>query len=57
MRAVKERSTVYVTDLLHHKEGAVLSRVIQRCKSGEYRVWLLCMTGIYPVQTYLQRIG
>ena len=23
----------------------------------EYRVWLKCMTGTYPVQTYLQRIG
>ncbi len=57
LRAVKKRNTMFVTDLLHHKEGAVISRVIQRCRPMEYRVWLKCMTGTYPVQTYLQRIG
>ena len=55
--AIKKRSTMFVTDLLHHKEGTVISRIIRRCRSTEYRVWLKCMTGTYPVQTYLQRIG
>ncbi len=58
LRAVKKRSTIkLVSDLLHRKEGAVISRIIRRCKSAEYRVWLKCMTGTYPVQSYLQRIG
>jgi hypothetical protein len=48
---------MFVTDLLLLKEGAVISRIIRRCKSAEYRVWLKCMTGTYPVQSYLQRIG
>ena len=56
-RAIKKRSTMFVTDLLHHKEGTVISRIIRRCRPTEYRVWLKCMTGTYPVQTYLQRIG
>ncbi len=34
-----------------------MSKVIRRCTSAEYRVWLRCMTGIYPVQVYLNRIG
>ena len=57
LRAVKKRSTLFVTDLLQHKEGATVSKIIQRCTPAEYRVWLRCMTGIYPVQTYLKRIG
>ena len=57
VRAIKKRSTVFVTDLLHHKEGAVISRIIRRCRPTECRVWLKCMAGTYPVQTYLQRIG
>jgi hypothetical protein len=57
LRAVKQRSTVFVTDLLHHKEGATVSKIIQRCAPAEYRTWLKCMTGTYPVQTYLNRIG
>ncbi len=56
-RAIKKRSTMFATDLLHHKEGTVISRIIRRCRPAEYRVWLKCMTGTYPVQTYLQRIG
>ncbi len=56
LRAVKKRSTMFVTDLLHRKEGSVISRIIRRCKSAEYLVWLKCMTGTYPVQSYLQRI-
>jgi hypothetical protein len=48
---------MFVTDLLHHKEGTVISRIIRCCRPTEYRVWLKCMTGTYPVQTYLQRIG
>jgi hypothetical protein len=57
LHAIKKRSTMFVTDLLHHKEGPVISRIIRRCRPTEYRVWLKCMTGTYPVQTYLQRIG
>jgi hypothetical protein len=44
-RAIKKRSTMFVTDLLHHKEGAVISRIIRRCRPTEYRIWLKCMTG------------
>ena len=57
LRAVKKRSTPFVTDLLQHKEGATVSKIIQRCTPAEYLVWLRCMTGIYLVQTYLKRIG
>ena len=57
LRAVKKRRTPFVIDLLQHKEGATVSKIIQRCTPAEYRVWLRCMTGIYPVQTYLRRIG
>jgi ribonuclease HI len=56
LRAVKKRSTPFVTDLLHHKAGATVSKIIRRCTPAAYRVWLRCMTGIYPVQTYLARI-
>ena len=57
LRAVKKRSTLFVTGLFHHKVGATVSKVIRRCAPAVYRVWLRCMTGIYPVQTYLKRIG
>ncbi len=57
LRAVKKRSILFITDLLHHEAGATVSRTIQRCTPAEYRVWLRCMAGIYPVQTYLARIG
>jgi hypothetical protein len=57
LRAVKKRSIVFVTDLLHHKEGATVSRVIRRCTPAEYRIWLKCTTGTYPVQAHLKRIG
>ena len=57
LRAVKKRSTVFVTDLLHHKEGATVSKVIRRCTPAVYRIWLKCMTGTYPVQAHLKRIG
>ncbi len=29
LRAITKRSTMFVTDLLHPKEGAVISRIIQ----------------------------
>ncbi len=57
LRAVNTRNTILVTNLLHHKEGATISKIIRCCQPAEYRVWLRCMTRIYPVQTYLQRIG
>ena len=56
LRAVKHRSTVFATDLLQRKEGATVSKVIRRCTPTQYRVWLKCMTGTYPVQAYLSRI-
>ena len=46
LRAVKKRSTVFVTDLLHNWDGATVSRIIQRCEQAEYRIWLRCMLGI-----------
>ena len=33
-----------------------MSKVIRRCTPAVYRVWLRCMTGIYPLQTCLKRI-
>ena len=57
LRAVKKRSTVFVTDFLHNSSSATVSKVIHRCESSVYRVWLRCMMGIYPVQSYLKRIG
>ena len=57
LRAVRKRNTIFVTDLFYHKEGSTVPRLVQRCTPSEYRVWLKCMTGIYPVQGYLKRIG
>ena len=57
LRAVRQRSTVFVTDLFGRKEGNTVSKLIRRCTPSEYRVWLKCMTGTYPVQVYLKRIG
>jgi ribonuclease HI len=57
LRAMRLRLTRFVTDLLHRKEGATVSRLTPRFKPAEYRVWLKCMEGIYPVQEYLHRIG
>ena len=55
--AFKKRSTEFVKDLLHNQDGATVSRIIQRCKQAEYRLWLHCMLDIYPVQAYLKPIG
>ena len=57
LRAVRLRSTVFVSDLFDRKEGNTVSKIIRRCTPSEYRVWLKCMTGTYPVQEYLKRIG
>ena len=57
LRAMRLRLTRFVTDLLHRKEGVTVSRLTQRFTPAEYRVWLKCMEGIYPVQEYLHRIG
>jgi len=57
LRAVRKRTTVFVTDLFDRVEGSTISKVISRCTPSEYRIWLKCMTGIYPVQSYLKRIG
>ena len=57
LRAVRLRSTVFVTDLFDNKDGKTVSKLIRRCTPSEYRVWLKCMIGTYPVQVYLKRIG
>ena len=65
LRAVRQRSTVFVTDLFDNKDGKTVSKLIRRprdrrCTPSEYRVWLKCrqcMTGTYPVQVYLKSIG
>jgi hypothetical protein len=50
--------THYLCDcLLHRREGATASKLVQRCKPPEYRVWLKYMEGIYPVQTHLHWIN
>ncbi len=56
-RSALKRDTIFVTDLLHHIEGATVSYVIRRCTSAIYIIWLKCMTGTYPVHTYLKRVG
>ena len=55
-RAACMRSTFFVRQLLHQKEGETIARVVSRCREAEYRVWVKAMTGRYPVQTYLHRI-
>jgi ribonuclease HI len=57
LRAMRQRSTIFVTDLLHRKESATVSKITQRLKPAEYRVWLKCMENIYPVQSYLHKIS
>ncbi len=57
LRAVKKRDILFVQDLLHSSEGSPVARSIRQWNPAEYRVWLKCMAGIYPTQTYLQRIG
>ena len=52
LRAVRQRSTVFVTDLFDIKDGKTVSKLIRRCIPSEYRVWLKCMTGTYPVQVF-----
>jgi len=55
-RAACMRSTFFVRQLLHQKEGETIARVVSRCCEAEYRVWVKAMTGRYPVQTYLHRV-
>ena len=57
LRAMKLLHTIFVSTALHRAEAALVSRVIQRCRTSEYRIWLKCMEGIYLVQTYLYCIG
>ena len=54
---MKLRHTIFVANVLHRKEAASVSQVIQRCKTADYIIRLKCMEGIYPDQTYLHRIG
>ena len=55
--AIRKRNTQFVRHLLHREAGAVLSRVVSRTDDAVLRVWYKAMTGIYPVQVYLHRIG
>ena len=57
LRAVQKRNTAFVRDLFHRQDGNTVSSIIRRCRPAEYRVWLRCMMGIYPTQTYLHRVG
>jgi hypothetical protein len=61
VRVVEMCDTIFVKDLLlrvlHRNEGAIISKVVVRCKDAEYRTWLKTMTGLYPVSAYLHRIG
>jgi hypothetical protein len=42
LRAMKLRSTIFVTNLLHRRDAFTVSQVIQRCKTSEYISKLLC---------------
>jgi hypothetical protein len=55
--AIRKRNSHYVRHLLHREEDAVLSRVVSRTDDAVLRVWYKAMTGIYPVQVDLHRIG
>ena len=57
LRAVRMRSTIFVTDLFDRKEGSTVSKLVRRCTPSEYRVWVKCMTKTYPTQMYLKCIG
>ncbi len=57
LRAMRQRLTIFVTGLLHRKESATVSKITQRFKPAEYRVWLKCMENIYPVQSYIHKIN
>jgi hypothetical protein len=56
LRPVRMRSTLFVKDLFHRPDGALVSGIVKRCRSAEYRVWRRCMMNIYPTQTYLHRV-
>ena len=43
--------------LLHRLEGTTVSRVIRRCQTAVYRIWLKGMTGTYPTHAYLKQVG
>ena len=43
--------------LFRRPEGLVISRNVAHCADAIWRVWSKTMTGIYPVQLYLHRIG
>jgi hypothetical protein len=55
--SLHDRLRAFVKDLLHRTDGATVSSIVKRCGPAEYRVWLRCMMGIYPTQTYLHRVG
>jgi ribonuclease HI len=57
LRAVKLRGTIFAKDILHCDDGETILRIVSRCSDAEYRTWLKTVTGIYPVQSYLCRIG
>ena len=56
-RAIRKRSTQFVRHLFRRPEGLVISRNVAHCADAIWRVWTKTMTGIYPVQLYLHRIG
>ena len=57
LRAAKLRSAIFAKNILHHGVGETILQILSRCADAEYRTWLNSVTGIYPVQTHLRRIG
>jgi hypothetical protein len=56
-RAVIKRSTTFVRQLLHQREGATIAQAVSQRREAEYRVWVKAMADQYPVPAYLHRIN
>ena len=56
-RAMRLRGTIFVRSLLQQPNGAIVARVITKSRDAEVRCWMQCMTGTYPVASYLHLIG
>ena len=56
-RAVNLRDTIFVREVMHRPESAIIARVIVKSSDSEVRCWMQAMTGTYPVASYLHKIG
>ena len=56
-RAMRLRGTIFVRSLLHQPNGVIVARVITQSRDAEVRCWMQCITGTYPVASYLHLIG